>query len=49
MLSIDLEREIPEEMKPRRIDIGSSEAAQPQQTIEGHTSEPAHNREPETV
>jgi molecular chaperone IbpA len=49
MLSIDLEREIPEEMKPRRIDIGSSEAAQPQQTIEGHTSEPARNREPETV
>jgi molecular chaperone IbpA len=34
LLTIDLKREIPEEMKPRRIAIGSAAKAKPQQQIE---------------
>ena len=48
MLSIDLEREIPEAMKPRRIDIGSGETAS-RQTIEAQPerSETERTKEPE--
>jgi molecular chaperone IbpA len=46
MLKLDLIREIPEAMKPRKIEIGGSEAQparQPQQTIEAD----AQQRQPE--
>jgi molecular chaperone IbpA len=34
MLSLDLEREVPEAMKPRRIPIGQSSGREPQREIE---------------
>ena len=34
ILTVDLKRELPEAMKPRRISIGSSSEAQPQKQIE---------------
>ena len=40
LLSIDLVREIPEAMKPRKIDIGGGQPA-PQQTIEAQAEEQA--------
>ena len=40
LLSIDLVREIPEAMKPRKIDIGGGQAA-PKQTIEAKAEERA--------
>lgn len=48
MLSIDLEREIPEAMKPRRIDIGGGQAASGR-TIEAPQgdAETARKNEPE--
>ena len=50
MLSIELEREIPEAMKPRRIDIGSG-SAKAARTLEASADapEPARGRETETV
>lgn len=47
MLSIELEREIPEAMRPRKIEIGGGQSAKPQQTIDAQPSK--QERETETA
>jgi molecular chaperone IbpA len=49
MLSIDLEREIPESMKPRKIDIGGSTNVDQLIDSESTNSAVERSREPETV
>lgn len=48
MLSVELEREIPEAMKPRKIVIGGGQSAR-SRTIEAPTSEKGEQRQPENA